>query len=121
MRIYKPNRSDGKHELEEDEAWDALGYAWPSWKKWLVLSTIFAVQCSMNYNASVYANGVPLLQEKFGISAPAGRVGQMIFLIAYAFGCELWAPWSEELGRWPTLQVSRGAGLCRWFLCARPS
>ena len=30
----------------------------------------------------------------------------MIFLILYAFGCELWAPWSEELGRWPILQLS---------------
>ncbi|KAI9867090.1 MAG: hypothetical protein M1830_005857 [Pleopsidium flavum] len=30
----------------------------------------------------------------------------MIFLVAYAFGSELWAPWSEELGRWPVLQLS---------------
>jgi len=30
----------------------------------------------------------------------------MIFLVSYAFGCELWAPWSEELGRWPILQLS---------------
>jgi len=30
----------------------------------------------------------------------------MIFLILYAFGCELWAPWSEELGRKPILQLS---------------
>lgn len=30
----------------------------------------------------------------------------MIFLVLYAFGCELWAPWSEELGRWPILQLS---------------
>ena len=32
----------------------------------------------------------------------------MIFLILYAFGCELWAPWSEEFGRWPILQISLG-------------
>ena len=30
----------------------------------------------------------------------------MIFLVTYAFGCELWAPWSEELGRKPILQLS---------------
>jgi hypothetical protein len=30
----------------------------------------------------------------------------MIFLVAYAFGCEFWAPWSEEIGRWPVLQLS---------------
>lgn len=32
--------------------------------------------------------------------------GAMIFLVFYAFGCELWAPWSEELGRKPVLQLS---------------
>lgn len=30
----------------------------------------------------------------------------MIFLVLYAFGCELWAPWSKELGRKPILQLS---------------
>ena len=34
------------------------------------------------------------------------RIGQMVFLVAYAFGCELWAPWSEELGRKWVLQGS---------------
>jgi MFS family permease len=28
------------------------------------------------------------------------------FLVAYAFGCELWAPWSEELGRYVVMQTS---------------
>ncbi|PKX89854.1 uncharacterized protein P174DRAFT_454842 [Aspergillus novofumigatus IBT 16806] len=40
---------------------------------------------------------------EFGISAQAARVGQMIVLVTYAFGCELWAPWSEEFGRWPIM------------------
>ena len=26
-------------------------------------------------------------------------------MIAYALGCELWAPWSEEYGRWPIMQM----------------
>lgn len=46
------------------------------------------------------------LSAQFGISAQAARVGEAVFLIAYAFGSELWAPWSEELGRWPILQAS---------------
>lgn len=32
----------------------------------------------------------------------------MAFLVAYAFGCELWAPWSEEWGRKSILQWSLG-------------
>lgn len=99
-------RPDGKRELTEDDAFDILGYSWPSWRKWQVLSVIFAVQVSMNFNASVFPNAVPLLADHFGVSLQAMRVAQMVFLVAYAFGSELWAPWSEELGRWPILQCS---------------
>lgn len=72
----------------------------------MILSVIFAVQVSMNFNTSLYSNAIPGIEKEFGVSAQAARVGAMIFLVMYAFGCELWAPWSEELGRWPILQLS---------------
>lgn len=100
--IYK----GGKRELTEDECYDKLGFCYPWYKKWTILSVIFAVQVSMNFNTGVYANGIEGLTSEFGISAQAARVGQMIFLVTYAFGCELWAPWSEEFGRWPIMQLS---------------
>ncbi|KAI0319636.1 major facilitator superfamily domain-containing protein [Amylostereum chailletii] len=103
---YSKVRPDGKIELKDTDCWDKLGYSFPFSKKWAILSVIFIVQCSMNFNASLYANAVPLLSDHFHISQQAARVGQMIFLVSYAFGCELWAPWSEELGRWPILQLS---------------
>lgn len=43
----KGDRDDGKHELQEKEAWDKIGYSWPAWKKWATLSSIFAVQVSL--------------------------------------------------------------------------
>ncbi|KAI9055448.1 hypothetical protein LZ554_000402 [Drepanopeziza brunnea f. sp. 'monogermtubi'] len=95
-----------KKELTEDECYDELGFSFPEWKKWMILSVIFMVQVSMNFNTSLYSNAIPGIQEEFGVSAQAARVGAMIFLVFYAFGCELWAPWSEELGRWPILQLS---------------
>ena len=60
----------------------------------------------MNFNTSIYPNAVAPLAAHFAISEQAARVGQMLFLVAYAFGSELWAPWSEDLGRWPVLQLS---------------
>lgn len=56
--------------------------------------------------ASVWPNAITSVSEKFGVSAQAARTTQMIFLVAYAFGCEIWAPFSEEFGRWPVLQAS---------------
>ena len=99
-------RPDGKREITEDECYDKLGYSFPTWKKWTILTVIFTVQMSMNFNTSVFPNAVPLLAEHFNVSEQAARCGQMSFLVLYAFGCELWAPWSEEFGRWPIMQLS---------------
>lgn len=92
--------------LTEDDCYEELGFCFPTWKKWTILSVIFIVQVSMNFNTSLYSNAITGMTEEFGISAQAARCGAMIFLVLYAFGCELWAPWSEELGRWPILQLS---------------
>ena len=99
-------REDGKIEIKEEDHWDKLGYSFSPFRKWTILTVIFWVQVSMNFNTSIYSNAVTPLTKAFQISGQAARVGQMIYLVAYAFGSELWAPWSEDLGRWPVLQLS---------------
>lgn len=100
------NKPTNQYELSEDDCYDQLGYAFPSWKKWMIITVIFLVQVSMNFNTSLYSNALGGISEEFNVSAQAARCGAMIFLVLYAFGCELWAPWSEELGRKPILQAS---------------
>ncbi|KAH9827367.1 major facilitator superfamily transporter [Teratosphaeria destructans] len=95
-----------KYEITEDDCYDELGYSFPSWRKWYILTVIFVVQVSMNFNTSLYSNAIGGISDQFHVSEQAARVGAAIFLIFYAFGCELWAPWSEEFGRWPVLQLS---------------
>ncbi|KAI0379546.1 multidrug transporter [Hypomontagnella monticulosa] len=96
----------GKRELKEEDCENELGFAFPTWKKWWILTVIFLVQTSMNFNTSLYSNGLAGISEHFNVSEQGARVGAAIFLITYAFGCELWAPWSEEIGRKPVLQAS---------------
>ena len=95
-----------KYEIQEDDCYDELGFKFPKAKKWYILTVIFWVQVSMNFNTSLYSNAIPGISEEFSVSLQAARCGAMIFLVFYAFGCELWAPWSEEFGRWPILQLS---------------
>jgi hypothetical protein len=95
-----------RYEITEEDCYDELGFSFPTWKKWTILSVVFLVQVSMNFNTSLYSNAVGGISAEFGVSAQAARLGAALFLITYAFGCELWAPWSEELGRWPVLQLS---------------
>ncbi|OBA23086.1 MFS general substrate transporter [Metschnikowia bicuspidata var. bicuspidata NRRL YB-4993] len=97
---------DGRLLLREKDCYEKLGFSWSTQKKWMIISIVFIVQVSMNFNASVYPSSLALIAEEFDISDQKSRVSQMVFLIAYAFGCELWAPWSEEYGRWPILQGS---------------
>lgn len=102
----EPDQNGDKIEITEADCYDQLGYSYPNWKKWMILTVIFLVQVSMNFNTSLYGNAVGGISEEFGVSKQAARVGAAIFLILYAFGCELWAPWSEEFGRKPILQLS---------------
>ncbi|KAI1862200.1 uncharacterized protein JN550_010356 [Neoarthrinium moseri] len=100
------HRPGSKRELKETDEYAHLGYSYPTWRKWQILIVMFLIQISINLNASLYANAVDHVSKKFEISKQAARIPQLTFLCAYAFGCELWAPWSEELGRWPTQQLS---------------
>jgi hypothetical protein len=77
---------DGKYELLDVDAWEVLGYSFPTWRKWQILGVVFLIQISMNLNASMYANAVAGISKKFGISEQTARVPQMLFLVAYAFG-----------------------------------
>jgi MFS family permease len=97
-----------KHELHEEDplAYPETGFGFKQAKKWIILSVIFFVQVSMNFNAAIYGNAVPGMADEFGRSESALHYGQAAFLVAYAFGCELWAPWSEELGRKWVMQGS---------------
>lgn len=90
---FNNNDGDDRIELTEDDCYEELGFCFPTWKKWTILTIIFLVQVSMNFNTSLYSNGLKGISQEFGVSAQGARCGAMIFLITYAFGCELWAPW----------------------------
>jgi MFS family permease len=105
---HVPEHSDSRVKLTDKDPGAAakLGFAFSDTKKWTILTVIFWVQISMNYNAAIYANAVPGMSNDFGISHFQARLGQMAFLVAYGFGCEFWAPFSEELGRKWIMQAS---------------
>ncbi|KAI1169535.1 major facilitator superfamily domain-containing protein [Nemania sp. FL0916] len=100
------HEGDGRRELLEEDCESQLGYGFSTAEKWWILFVIFWVQISMNFNTSLYSNGIPGIAQEFDVSKATARYGAALFLITYAFGCELWAPWSEEFGRKGVLQLS---------------
>ena len=61
-------REDGKIEIKEEDHGDKLGYAFTPFRKWTILTVIFWVQVSMNFNTSIYANTVEPLTKAFKTS-----------------------------------------------------
>ena len=84
--IPAPSGKADKVEIIEEDCYDELGYSFPTWRKWMILTVIFLVQVSMNFNTSLYSNAITGITEEFHVSAQAGRCGAMIFLVLYAFG-----------------------------------
>ena len=87
----------GKKLISYDDCKGELARDLPESKKWITLFIVWLVQISMNFNTSLYSNAIPGLAKQFHGSENAARWGATVFLIAYAFGCELWAPWSEYI------------------------
>ena len=95
--------NDDKVEITEEDCIDELGFSYPSWKKWYILSVIFIVQVSrlprgvsaawrwayrpaqvsMNFNTSLYSNALKGISHEFGVSEQGARCGAMIFLVTY--------------------------------------
>ena len=97
--------NDDKIEITEEDCMDELGFSYPSWKKWYILSVIFIVQVSllprcgsaasagayilaqvsMNFNTSLYSNALKGISHEFGVSEQGARCGAMIFLVTYVY------------------------------------
>ncbi|KAI1211416.1 MFS general substrate transporter [Annulohypoxylon truncatum] len=118
-RVQLPSQEE-RILIKPSECGDKLGYKWSAKKKWSRLWIIFLTQVSMNLNTTLYSNAISGISNHFGVTPFGVRYGgASSFLIAYAFGCELWAPWSEEFGRRRILQISLGLvnlwGILVWF------
>lgn len=114
--------------LNEVNSIEHTAYRWSTKKKWAVLTVVALCQTSMSkymsqlisnmhslrledYNAAVYSNAIGPLNKEYNLGDnhfTNARAGMAWFLILYGIGCELWAPWSEEYGRFWVMQLSLG-------------
>ncbi len=85
----RASRDEPKRLITEVTNPEILALKFPTWKKWMILAVIFLVQTSMNFNTSLYANGQAGMAKAFNVSRQTTVTGAAVFLITYAFGCEL--------------------------------
>lgn len=59
--------------LAEWDCTEELGFGFSESKKWTVLSIIFLVQVSMNFNTSLYSNALEGISSTYGVSEQGAR------------------------------------------------
>lgn len=103
-RSLTKSRTHGEYIDPKDLEWDGPDdkenpFNWPNWKKWFITFTVALVCLCVSLGSSLYVEGVPELEEKFGISQTLGLAGLTFYLVGLALGPVIAAPMSEMIGR----------------------
>lgn len=103
-RALSRTTSRGQPVEVSDLDWDgpddkANPFNWPTWKKWFITMTAACSCLCISLGSSLYVEGVPELEMKWGVSQTLGLSGLTFYLIGLALGPVVAAPLSEMIGR----------------------
>ena len=71
----------------------------PMWKKWTLTILVAVATLAVAFVSSAYTGGVNQIIEEFGASQEVVTLGVSLFVLGFAIGPLLWAPFSELYGR----------------------
>jgi len=99
--------------VEFDGADDPLhAQNWPLKKKLRVGSCVAWFSLSATVGSSIFSNATGVVSEIYGVSREVGTLATSLFVLGYAFGPIIWAPFSELYGRrLPVLVAALGFSL----------
>lgn len=69
---------------------------WPQWLKWTYTFLLSVFLISAAYGSSCLSGGLPLINEKFGVSTEVSTLTVSLFVVGFAFGSMIWSPLSEQ-------------------------
>ncbi|KAL1306912.1 hypothetical protein AAFC00_005555 [Neodothiora populina] len=79
---------------------------WPMRKKIIIAATLGFVTLCAAFGSSVFSAATASVAAQFGVSTEVGILGVSLYVLGFAFGPILWAPFSELYGRRPPLLIS---------------
>ena len=71
----------------------------PEWKKWFITLTVAIATLAVAFVSSAYSGAVAQILKEFHSSEEVGILGISLFVLGFAIGPLLWAPFSELYGR----------------------
>ncbi|KAF2189504.1 MFS general substrate transporter [Zopfia rhizophila CBS 207.26] len=72
---------------------------WPKTKKWVMCMSMAMATLTVSFCSSAFAGGIEQLMLKFNSSQEVATLGLSLFVVGFALGPLLWAPFSELYGR----------------------
>ncbi|KAH0345603.1 MFS multidrug transporter-like protein, partial [Aureobasidium melanogenum] len=84
---------------------------WPTWKKWVLVSSITFVDLTVSWGASGFSPASTKFAKDFGVSSEIGTLGLSIYVAGLALGPMSLAPLSEYFGRTPLYIIPYGCFL----------
>jgi multidrug resistance protein len=71
----------------------------PMWKKWVITVLVAFATLAVAFVSAAYTGGVNQIIEEFQVSNEVVTLGVSLFVLGFAIGPLLWAPFSEMYGR----------------------
>lgn len=71
----------------------------PMWKKWVITILVALATLAVAFVSAAYTGGVNQIIEEFQVSDEVVTLGVSLFVLGFAIGPLLWAPFSEMYGR----------------------
>lgn len=71
----------------------------PKWKKWVITLIVAFATLAVAFVSAAYTGSIAQVLAEFGSSEEVGTLGVSLFVLGFAIGPLLWAPFSELYGR----------------------
>ncbi|KAH7360570.1 major facilitator superfamily domain-containing protein [Rhexocercosporidium sp. MPI-PUGE-AT-0058] len=71
----------------------------PKWKKWMITLLVAVVTLAVAFVSSAYSGGIEGILSTFHVGTEVATLGISLFVLGFAIGPLLWAPFSELYGR----------------------
>ncbi|KAL9086566.1 MAG: hypothetical protein Q9159_004082 [Coniocarpon cinnabarinum] len=85
---------------------------WPTKEKILIAAILAFDSLAATFGSSVFSNATSVVAKIYGVGMEVGTLATSLYVLGYAFGPILWAPFSELYGRKvPILVSSFGFGV----------
>ncbi|KAI0097701.1 polyamine transporter 1 [Nemania sp. FL0031] len=79
---------------------------WPLKKKLVTAAILGYTTVAAAFTSSIFSAATPYVAKEFGVSTEVGILGVSLFVLGFATGPTVWAPFSELKGRRPPILIA---------------